>query len=524
MTAPNSPVPPLFPAGRATFSGPAPELLLAVGEVGRELAGDGSLEDRFALVLGVLERRLGAARSALYLSNAVGQVLDIAATHAMAPDELRPRLRAGVAGRVAESGQPIVVPFIRHDAMALSELADLSRWFDAGWSLVAVPVTVSGRPIGALCAYFRHLAGVDFGERLSVLEVVASLLGKAERATRAAPKRRAASESRPEKDRLGATRAVFEYANMVGESPAMRQVYELIGQVACTSATTLLRGESGTGKELVARAIHDNSPRASMPFIKVNCAALPEALFESELFGHERGAFTGAHARRNGRFELAEGGTLFLDEIGELALTTQAKLLRALQFREFERVGGTQTLHTDVRIIAATNADIERAVRNGVFREDFYYRINVFTITVPPLRDRRPDIATLAEYFLTKLAAQHERKIGRISTGALEILGGHGWPGNVRELENVIERAVVLCDGFVIEDRHLPEALRASPAPAERPTLAEAVERLERQMVEDALRSEEGCIAAAARALGTTERVVRYKATKLGVDLARFRR
>jgi Nif-specific regulatory protein len=318
-------------------------------------------------------------------------------------------------------------------------------------------------------------------------------------------------------------RAAFEYANMVGASPAMRRIYQQIGQVASTDATALLQGESGTGKELVARAIHDSSPRASMPFVKVNCAALPEPLFESELFGHERGAFTGAHSRKKGRFELAQAGTLFLDEIGELAPMTQAKLLRALQFREFERVGGTETLRSDVRIIAATNADLERAVRTGLFREDLYYRVNIFTITVPPLRERRVDIAPLAQHFLAHFAARHRRKIDHISSDALAKLADNDWPGNVRELENVIERAVVICDGPVIEDRHLPDVQRSSPTSSERPTLAEAVERLERRMVEDALRTEAGSITAAARALGTTERVVRYKAHKLGIDPARFR-
>jgi Nif-specific regulatory protein len=315
----------------------------------------------------------------------------------------------------------------------------------------------------------------------------------------------------------------YSNANMIGASVVMRQIYEQISQVARTSATALLRGESGTGKELVARAIHHNSPRAAMPFVKVNCAALPEPLFESELFGHERGAFTGAHSRKKGRFELAQGGTLFLDEIGELPLTTQAKLLRVLQFREFERLGGTQTLHTDVRIVAATNADMERAVQNGAFREDLYYRVNIFTITLPPLRDRRADIPALAEYFLGRLATEHERRIARISSGALDLLTQYHWPGNVRELENVIERAVVVCNGSVVQEGDLPEALRATRPSGERLTLGEAVDRLERQMVEDALRAERGNIAAAARVLGTTERIVRYKARKLGVDPSRFR-
>jgi Nif-specific regulatory protein len=320
-------------------------------------------------------------------------------------------------------------------------------------------------------------------------------------------------------------RAVFEYSNMIGASAAMRQVYEQVGQVARTNATALIRGESGTGKELVAHAIHNNSMRARQPFVRVNCAALPETLFESELFGHERGAFTGAHARRKGRFELAQGGTLFLDEIGELSPTTQAKLLRVLQSREFERLGGSETLRTDVRIVAATNKDMERAVSAGSFREDLYYRLNVFTITLPSLSERRADIPALAEYFLGKFASEHRRKIARVSSGALEVLGQYGWPGNVRELENVIERAVVVCDGFVIQEHHLPEAILSVTRdnPVERLTLADAVARLERQMIEEALRHARGNCARAARALGTTERIVRYKAGKYRIDSTRFR-
>jgi Nif-specific regulatory protein len=262
-----------------------------------------------------------------------------------------------------------------------------------------------------------------------------------------------------------------------------------------------------------------------MPFIKVNCAALPEPLFESELFGHERGAFTGAHARKKGRFDLAQGGTLFLDEVGELSLATQAKLLRVLQFREFERLGGTQTLRTDTRIIAATNKDMERAVREGTFREDLYYRINVFTIVVPPLRERRADVPALAEYFLTKLSVEHQKKISRISSGALDVLAQYSWPGNVRELENVIERAVVVCDGSVIEQRHLtPSILDTSPSDElENPTLDQAVEKLERRMIQEALGREQGSIAAASRALGTTERVLRYKLQKLRIDPSEYR-
>jgi Nif-specific regulatory protein len=311
---------------------------------------------------------------------------------------------------------------------------------------------------------------------------------------------------------------------MIGSSVAMRQVYEQVGHVARTNATVLIRGESGTGKELVAEAIHHNSLRARQPFVKVNCAALAETLIESELFGHERGAFTGAHARRKGRFELAQGGTLFLDEIGDIPVTTQAKLLRVLQFREFERLGGSETLRSDVRLVAATNRDMERAIATGAFREDLYYRLDVFTITLPSLRERATDIVALAEYFLAKYAKEHHRRVSRLSTEAVELLRKHAWPGNVRELENVIERAVVVCDGFVIQERHLPDSLRSStrPAPAVL-TLADAVARVERTMIEEALRNAGGNATRAARELGTTERIVRYKAQKYGIPAARVR-
>jgi Nif-specific regulatory protein len=501
---------------------PADEHLLAVAEVGRELAAHADVDRRLARALEALERHLGADRSVLYLgTEGERPSLSARAAHGVAADHFRPRAGMGVAGRVAQSGQPVIVPVVRHDPMAQSELADLALWYDTDWNLVAVPVESGGRRLGALCAYFRHRGAV--ADRVGVLNVIAALLARTIEASRLRSLPFEEASRAEEAPKAGSPQALFEYANMVGASAAMRQVYELISQVARTNATALLRGESGTGKELVARAIHDNSPRVAAPFVKVNCAALPEDLFESELFGHERGAFTGAHARKKGRFELAQGGTLFLDEIGELSLRTQAKLLRALQFREFERVGGTETLHADVRLIAATNADMERAVELGTFREDLYYRIHIFTITLPSLRERRADIPALAEYFLGRLGAEHGRKISRISSAALDLLTRHAWPGNVRELENVIERAVVVCDGAVIQKHHLPAALTAASAP-EQLTLAQAVERLERSMVDDALRSQNGNVAAAARVLGTTERIVRYKAQKLGLDCARYRR
>ena len=253
------------------------------------------------------------------------------------------------------------------------------------------------------------------------------------------------------KDRYG-------FSNLVGSSGPMRQVHEQVTQVARANTTVLLRGESGTGKELLAHAIHYNSSRAKRPFVKVSCAALPHDLIESELFGYEKGAFTGANGTRKGRFEVAHGGTLFLDEIGELSPMTQVKLLRVLQEREFERVGGTVSIKVDIRLVAATNKDLEKAIAHGDFRDDLYHRLNVFTIFVPPLRERKPDILLLADHFLEKFAREHGKQIRRISTPAIDMLASYHWPGNVRELSNVIERSSVLSKGEELRAELFPFA------------------------------------------------------------------
>jgi len=502
-------------SSRRSFSS---DVLIALAEVGSALAGEGTLGARLRAALRVLER-IGAGRSVFYSASSETRSLTVDAAHGLEPSAFRPRYSAGAAGRVASSAKPVIVPTLCHDPMALSEVSDVSRWLDTGWNLVAVPVTALGRCIGVLGAYFRQRDPHGFGERHIALEVVAGLIGKA--VSDHGP--RTAECGSPESRALDWSEVPFDQSNIIGGSAAMRKVYEKVRQVARTNATTLLRGESGTGKELIARAIHLNSSRAAQPFIKVNCAALPESLFESELFGHERGAFTGAHAKRKGRFELAQGGTLFLDEVGELPLSTQAKLLRALQFREFERLGGTETLHSDARIVAATNADLERNIEKGTFREDLYYRINVFTIALPPLRERASDIPALVEFFVRKFAAEHQRRVTGISSAAMDRLRSSLFPGNVRELENVIERALVVSQGSLIQESDLPLALRKSMTVEPHLPLHAAVERLERQLIENALETHDGSVVAAARALQTTVRVVRYKIRKLGIGKERFR-
>jgi DNA-binding NtrC family response regulator len=302
------------------------------------------------------------------------------------------------------------------------------------------------------------------------------------------------------------------FENLVGASGEMQMVFKTVKQVAGSRATVLITGESGTGKELIAAALHQNSPRAAAPFIKLHCAALAETLLESELFGHERGSFTGADRRREGRFELADGGTLFLDEVAEIPLATQVKLLRVLQQREFERVGGNQTLHVDVRVIAATNGDLHRLVEEGKFREDLYYRLNVVNIRLPALRERGEDVTALAYHFLTKDAAENGKQLKGFSEDALSRLIKYHWPGNVRELENIVERAVVLCEGDEIVGDNLPPEVMARPAEARGVqipgwTMAE----IERYAILRTLEANRGSTARTAEALGISVRKVQYK-------------
>ncbi len=359
---------------------------------------------------------------------------------------------------------------------------------------------------------------------MKVLGIAASMLGQAARVHRLleGKRDRLMEENRLLKEKL---RERYDVGNLVGTSHPMQKLFEEVAQAAPANTTVLIRGESGTGKELVAHAIHYNSPRAAKPFIKVSCAALPESLIESELFGYEPGAFTGAEKQKKGRFELAHGGTLFLDEVGDLPASTQVKLLRILQEREFERLGGVKPVRVDVRLITATNVDLEEAMKEGRFREDLYYRLNVFGLFVPPLRERRSDILLLADHFVEKYAAAHGKSVRRISTSAIDMLMSYHWPGNVRELENCIERAVLICEGGVIHAHHLPPTLQTAEVSNTLPaqSLADAVAGFEKDLILDGLKIARGNRAKAARLLRTTERILNYKIGKLGIDASRFR-
>jgi DNA-binding NtrC family response regulator len=300
--------------------------------------------------------------------------------------------------------------------------------------------------------------------------------------------------------------------NIIGDAPVMQRVFEVIEQVAPSRATVLVTGESGTGKELVANAIHQRSPRARGPFIKLHCAALAESLLESELFGHERGAFTGAVGRKDGRFSLADGGTLFLDEIGEIAPTIQVKLLRFLQEHEFERVGGTQTLKVDVRVIAATNKNLQEEVAKGRFREDLFYRLNVVALEMPALRERRSDIPALSRFFVDRYAKENGKSIDGVAPEALELMMAYDWPGNVRELENAVERAVVLAPGKLIDARQLPSSIRPTTIQPGAPAIPGAtMAELERYAILETLKSTGGSTSQAAEILGISTRTIQYR-------------
>jgi Nif-specific regulatory protein len=315
----------------------------------------------------------------------------------------------------------------------------------------------------------------------------------------------------------------YAFEQITSTSHAMEEVMNLVGRVASSNATVLLRGESGTGKELIARAIHYHSPRASQPLIKVNCAALPETLLESELFGHEKGAFTGAAGKRIGRFEAADKGTLFLDEIGEIPPSVQVKLLRVLQEKEFERIGGNETIRVDVRLVAATNRDLEKAMKDGSFREDLYYRLNVVTVAIPPLRDRKEDIPALVEHFIKKYSMENKKNIAGMTAETRDLLMRYSYPGNVRELENIIERAVVLAKSETITSAEIPLHLKTVEIEekicvAKRDgSLTDTLDTLERGIIMEAMKSAGGIQTRAAEKLGISERVLRYKLKKFKI-------
>jgi Nif-specific regulatory protein len=495
-------------------------------EASQALTGTLDLKASLHRVLEILGDHHGAIRSTVVLLNDQTSEVELAASAgAIQPGpRIRYKLGEGVTGRVVESGKPIVVPRVSREPTFLHRAAERPELREGELTYISAPVTLEGRTVGAVGIDLKFKPDRDYNRTVKFLGVVGSMIAQAVKVHRLieADRQRLVDENTHLRQEL---KERYDFSNLVGTSGPMRQVYEQVARVARTNTTVLLRGESGTGKELIAHAIHYNSSRAKKPFVKVSCAALPHDLIESELFGYEKGAFTGAQGAKKGRFEVADGGTLFLDEIGDLNLATQVKLLRVLQEREFERLGGTSTIRVNIRLVAATNKDLEKAIAAGEFREDLYYRLNVFSIYSPPLRDRKPDVLLLADHFLEKYSREHGKNVRRISTPAIDMLMSYHWPGNVRELSNVIERAVVVCDANVVHAHHLPPTLQTAEATdtINKLTLAEMVGAVEKDALQDALKSTRGSRAKAARLLATTERIFNYKVRKYGIDWRRFR-
>ncbi|MBE3132124.1 MAG: sigma 54-interacting transcriptional regulator, partial [Acidobacteria bacterium] len=459
------------------------------------------LRDVLGPVLEAVARHMGLVRGTITLLNRDTGEISIEAAYGLSAGQRqrgRYKLGEGITGKVVATGQPAIVPRVAEEPQFLDRTGISKRQRNKDISFFCVPIKLENETVGALSATRLFAEGAALDDDVRLMRIVASMISQAVRLRRAAheERERLLEESARLRQEL---KERFRPSNIIGRSKAMQAVYDLIAQVAKGDTTVLLRGESGVGKELVAHAIHYNSARADKPFIKVSSAALPETIIESELFGHEKGAFTGAIAQRRGRFELARGGTLFLDEIGDLSPATQIRLLRVLQEKEFERVGGTETIKTDVRIVAATNRDLERLIEEGGFRHDLYYRLNVFPIHVPPLRDRKTDIMLLADHFVDKYSEAHGKKVLRISTPAIDMLMSYHWPGNVRELENCVERAVLLSDDEVIHGHHLPPTLQTAEATGTPPPndLQAVLGGVEREMILEALKSCRGNMAKA---------------------------
>ena len=478
-------------------------------------------------VLDILSSSLNMIQGTITILNPLRNEINIEVAHGLTQstmNRVKYKLGEGITGKVIETGKALSIPKISEEPLFLDRTATHQKKKGQERSFICVPVKKGKQVIGALSVDrpFDKSYSLKSGEKL--LSVIAAMI--ASHVIKLETIRLEKERLREENRRLhNVLKDKYSISNIVGNSNKMREVFQMVSQVCKSNATVLIRGESGTGKELVANSIHYSSHRAKNPFVKVNCAALPVNLIESELFGHERGAFTGAIKQKAGKFELAHKGTIFLDEIGSLGLDVQANLLRILQEKEFERVGGHRTLKTDVRIIAATNKNLEDAVEDETFRGDLYYRLNVFPIYLPPLRERKTDILLLADHFLEKYARENHKNIKRLSTPAIDMLMEYHWPGNVRELENCIERAVLLCEEGVIHSYHLPPTLQTGKESGTVPALSleDAVASLEKEMIIDALKNTRGNITMAAETLKTTVRKFAYKAQHYGVDYKNYR-
>jgi Nif-specific regulatory protein len=487
-------------------------ILSALLEVSKVLNSSFELEKNLSRTMRVLGDFLEMERGSVFLFNHNNKELKIVAAHGLTKEQIergKYRIGEGIVGRVLEKGSPMIIPNVGDEPLFLNKTG--SRIGKDGISFLCVPITFKGEPIGVLSVdrIFKDKA-ITVNEDIRVLEIISSIIAQYVILWKHF------MESEQERENLKfELKNKYSLPNVIGTSDKMQEVFEAVRRVSDSKATVILYGESGTGKELIAKAIHYMSPRSKGPFIKFNCASIPEGLLESELFGHEKGAFTGAISTRKGKFELANAGTILLDEIGDLPINLQPKILRVLQEKEFERVGGEKTAKVDVRLLAATSRNLEELVLKGMFREDLYYRLNVVPIFMPPIRERKEDIPLLVEHFFKRFNAENKKNVS-ISPDSLKALVDYAWPGNVRELENTIERLVVMSDGKIIQPADLPINLRlqTSKELLQKESLRAGIEDIEKASILDALERTGWIQAKAARIIGLTPRQIGYKIRK----------
>jgi Nif-specific regulatory protein len=502
--------------------------LTALYEISHAMASTLDFRTVCNQVLETLSKELDMNRGTVTILDKKTGQLGIEAAHGLTKEEIargKYKIGEGVTGKVMEKGEPMIIPDIGKEPLFLNRTKSRGDVKRQNISFICIPIKLKGETLGVLSVdrLFKD-ADIAFGEDARLLTIVASLIGQNLKLHQMIEKEKEdlMEENRELQSEL---KGKYKLDNVVGTSKSMVEVYKAVQRVAPTRTTVMIRGESGTGKELIARAVHYNSPRAEKPFIKVSCAALPETLLESELFGHEKGSYTGASEMVKGRFELADGGTLFLDEIGDISPATQVKLLRVLQEKKFERVGGTRTLSVDVRIIAATNRNLEKAISEGKFREDLYYRLNVVPIFLPSLRDRKEDVPLLLNHFLGKYNEENKSHF-KLSPEVVNRLVGYPWPGNVRELENTMERMAVMAKGnlLTLEDIPLPLDLSSNYSPLSQEADGSAVatalsgantlSEMEKMKVMEAMERCGGVQAKACKLLGITPRQLGYKLKK----------
>lgn len=496
-------------------------------EISNLLNSSRNVKENLPVILRMISNYADAQRVMLTILNRETGKIFIEVAHGLTDEEIalgHYAVGEGIIGKVVATGTQVMIPKISESAEFLNKTRNPLTIEGQEISFFCIPVRTDEMVIGTLSFTRIYNAQITVDETIRLLSIIGTIIAKAVRSRQ---------KYIEEIERLRTENRMLHYEirekqrfdNMIGRSGKMQYVYDLIQRVAATSTTVLIRGESGVGKELIADALHFNSLRAGKEFVKVNCAALPESLIESELFGHEKGAFTGAQAQRKGRFEMAHGGTIFLDEIGDLPMQTQVKLLRIIQQREFERLGSCKPIACDVRIVCATNRNLEEMIAKGVFRDDLYYRINVFPVYVPALRERITDIPALVDHFIGQFNHKNAGNIKRISAAAIDMLMMYHWPGNIRELENCVERSCILSTDNVIRCNNLPPTLQTAQSSD---TMAESgleliLENMEKQLIVEALQTTRGNVLKASEKLQVTERMLGIRIRKYGIDPRQFK-